>query len=381
MMKILIPNAPGTKNLGDVAIYESLVSRLYQKGHQVIAHRFDPVPEKRIEIRPNIYCWAVFQNRNLFVRFARILMLLTALFLPSGFESMLPKELRGILSDYKKADKVVLKGGGYFRSRPGLTQQVNAVMNCVYILFAKKYQKPVIIRPMSFGPFSNKITEWICAKGVSLADKIYVRERVSFKLLQKYISKQKLFEKKDEAFFERPIKIAKNEDKILGFTVREWVEKSKREIFLDNIATLIEQTACDNGYSVILPIIQVDAPEYNEGDETITKNLSSRLKQRGMKVGKPLKPKNVSDALGVYGKLSYLIGMRMHSCIFAHIQKVPFTAIAYEHKHSSLEKFADAIVPITVLLRGSKKVKNIAYSKKVVIIKKSSDFCPKVRDI
>ena len=262
-MNILIPNGPDAKNLGDVAIYESLVSRLYQKRHQVIAHRFDPVPEKGIEVRTNIYYWAVFQNRNLFVRITRVFLLLTALFLPSGLEPLLPKALRSMLFDYKKADKVILKGGGYFRSRPGLTQQINAVMNCVYILFAKKYEKEVTIRPMSFGPFSNKFTEWICAKGVSLADKIYVRDRVSFKLLQKYISKQKLFEKKDEGFFEKTIKVTKNEVKTLGFTVREWVKKSKRSAFLENFATLIEQTVLDKNCSEIQPIVQVDAPEYN----------------------------------------------------------------------------------------------------------------------
>lgn len=345
-MKILIPNGPDAKNLGDVAIYECLVSRLKQKRHQVIAHRFDPVSEKGIEVRPDIYYWAVFQNRNLFVRITRTFLLLAALFLPSGFESLLPKALQSMLSDYEKADKVVLKGGGYFRGRPGLTQQINAVMNCVYILFAKKYKKIVNIRPMSFGPFSNKFTEWICAKCVNLADKIYVRDRVSFKLLQKHIFKQKLFEKKDEAFLEKPIKVTKNEGKTLGFTVREWVEKSKREVFLDNMATLIEQIALEKNCSMIQPIVQVDAPEYNEGDEIITKDLSNLLMGRGMKVGMPLKPKNVSAALEVYGKLSYLIGMRMHSCIFAHIQKVPFTVIAYEHKHSLLEESADATISV-----------------------------------
>jgi polysaccharide pyruvyl transferase WcaK-like protein len=220
-------------------------------------------------------------------------------------------------------------------------------MNCVYILFAKKYEKEIIIRPMSFGPFSNKFTERICAKGVSLADKIYVRDRVSLKLLQKYISKQKLYESSDEAFLEKPVKVTKYAQKTLGFTVREWVEKSKREVFIDNMATLIEQTARDKGYSLILPIIQVDAPEYSEGDEIIIKDLSNLLKGRGMKVAMPLKPRNVSDALGVYGKLSYLVGMRMHSCIFAYIQGVPFTAIAYEHKHSLLEKFADDVISVT----------------------------------
>jgi len=359
-MKVLIPNGPGTKNLGDLSIYESLVSQLKQKRHQIIAHRFDPKQEGGVKVRSNIYYWAVFQNRNIFVRITRAFLFLTALVLPSSLESMLPRELRLILYDYKKADKVILKGGGYFRSRLGLTQQVNAVMNCVYILFAKKYKKTVTIRPMSFGPFSNKVTEWTCAKGVNLADEIYVRDRISFKLLQKYISKQKLVEKKDEAFFEKSIKVVKNEDKTLGFTVREWVEKSKRMDFLNNMATLIEQTARDNGYSVILPIIQVDAPEYNEGDETITSDLSSLLKERGMKVGKPVKPKSVRDALKIYGKLSYLVGMRMHSCIFAHIQKVPFTTIAYEHKHSLLEDCANSSVSVKTLLGGLYEAKNVA---------------------
>jgi len=354
-MKILIPNGPGIKNLGDLAIYESLVSQLKQKRYQIIAHRFDPKPEKGVVVRPNIYYWGVFQDRNLFIRFTRMILLFIALFLPSGFEPILPRELKLILSDYKKSDKIILKGGGYFRSKPGLTQQINAVMNCVFLLFAKKYKKEITIRPMSFGPFSNKVTERICAKGVNLADKIYIRDKISYKLLKKYISQEKLFVKEDEAFLREPIKVTKNTDKTLGFTIREWAEKSEREAFLNNMATLIKQAAHDKGCIEILPIIQVDAPEYNEGDEIIIKDISSILRERGMKVGKPLKPKSVSEALKIYGKLSYLVGMRMHSCIFAHIQEVPFTVIAYEHKHSSLEKFADEIVSFETLQGYSKK--------------------------
>lgn len=365
-MNILIPNAPGPKNLGDLAIFEVLVSKLENVGHKILVHKFNPELEENIIVRPDIYYWIAFQDRNFFVRVARVLLLSAVLFLPSGLESMLPRELRAILSDYKGVDKVILKGGGYFRSRPGLTQQINVVMNCVYILFAKKYEKEVTIRPMSFGPFSNKLTEWICAKCVNLADKIYVRDRISFKLLQKYISKQKLYEEPDEAFLEKPVKVTKYEDITLGFTVREWVGKSKRKAFLINMADLIEQIAQDKNCSWIQPIIQVDAPEYSEGDEKITKQLSKILVKRGLKVREPLKPNSVVAALTAFGKLSYLVGMRMHSCIFAHIQKVPFTAVAYEHKHSSLEKFADAVISVKNLQRRLKKDKKVAFSKKAV---------------
>lgn len=348
-MNILIPNGPDVKNLGDLAIYESLVSSLKQKRHQVIAHRFDPRPMKGIEVRPNIYYWAAFQNRNLFVRTTRVFLLLTALLLPSGFESLLPKALFSMVSDYKKADKVILKGGGYFRSRPGLTQQVNAVMNCVYILFAKKYKKIITIRPMSFGPFSNKITERICGRVVGLADKIYLRDKTSYEILDKYVPASKLGISPDDAFMVKPVKVSKYKQKILGFTFREWVEKPKRQAFIKNMTALIQQTALEKGCFKIQPIVQVDAPEYSEGDEKITNDLSNLLKERGMKALPTVKPKYVNEALRAYGKLSYLVGTRMHSCIFAHIQGVPFTAIAYEHKHSLLERLADEVIPIANL--------------------------------
>ena len=345
-MNILIPNGPGVKNLGDLAIYESLVSSLKQKRHQVIAHRFEPKPEKGIEVRPNIYYWAAFQNRNLFVRITRTFLLLTALFLPSGFESLLPKALFSMLSDYKKADKVILKGGGYFRSKLGLTQQVNAVMNCVCILFAKKYEKTITIRPMSFGPFSNRITERICGSVVALADKIYLRDKTSYEILDKYVPASKLGIFPDDAFLVKPVKVSKYKQKTLGFTVREWVEKPKRQAFIKNMTTLIQQTALNKGCSEIQPVVQVDAPEYSEGDRQITNQLCVLLKKRGLNVLPVSVPINVNEALRAYGKLSYLVGTRMHSCIFAYIQGVPFTAIAYEHKHSLLERLADEVIPI-----------------------------------
>lgn len=347
-MNILIPNGPGPKNLGDIAIFEGLLSRLKDSGDDIVVHSFDPEKHRLpgVEVKPDVYYWATFENRNAAGRFLRTFYLLLALVLPESFELIFPRKLKIILEGFKNADRVILKGGGYFRSKKGLTQQLNAIMNGVYILFAKKYKKHVTIRPMSFGPFANKLTERICAKCVSLADVVQVRDKDSFNLLQKYMSPRKIQKRADEAYLLPPVKAAKPKQKILGFTIREWVEKPKHRTFIKNMATLIEQTALEEGCYKIQPIIQVDAPEYSEGDRQITNQLSTLLKNRGLNVLPAGVPKNVNEALRVYGRLSYLIGTRMHSCIFAHIQGVPFTAIAYEHKHSSLERLADEVIPI-----------------------------------
>jgi colanic acid/amylovoran biosynthesis protein len=45
-----------------------------------------------------------------------------------------------------------------------------------------------------------------------------------------------------------------------------------------------------------------------------------------------VKIKNVTHAKEVYGGLTLLVGMRMHSNIIAATQGVPFVAVAYEYK-------------------------------------------------
>ena len=350
-MNILIPNGPGIKNLGDRAIFESLISKLRQGGtdRKITAHCFEPqrfYHSKISAVRSNLYYWAIFHERKTSTRFTRCLLLLLALILPRPLDMLLSKKLNIILKDYKNADRVILMGGGYFRSQTGISQQLNAIMNGIPILFAKKYGKRISVRPISFGPFSSRVMEWLCAKMINLADKIFVRDDTSLDLLRRYIQTTKLKKEKDDAFLIKPVKVNKLKQRMLGFTVREWVDASKRKVFIENLAELIVKSANQYRCSVIQPIIQVDAPAYNEGDEKITNDLTTLIKEKGTSVRRTLKPKTVKQALNAYGKLSYLVGMRMHSCIFAHIQRVPFTAIAYEHKHNLLVKYDGEIVPL-----------------------------------
>ena len=349
-MNILIPNAANPGNLGDMAILDVLLARLRSRKNTIMIHCFTPKEQKKEMLsKPCLYYWAAFQKRDMMHRLMRTFMLAIGLLLPESFEKILPRDLRIILSDYKTANHIVLQGGGYFRSQRGLRQQINAVMNAIFILFAKKYKKTVTIRPMSFGPFSNTYTEWLCGTLIGLADTIYIRDGVSYDLLAKYIPAAKIKRAPDDALSLKPVKVKKHSQRTLGFTIREWVNIKDREIFLSRFADFIHRTAEDQRCSIIQPIIQADLPEYGEGDRLITARLVKLLEGKGLRITRQRCPKTVNQALASYGKLSYLIGMRMHSCIFAHVQGIPFTAIAYEHKHSLLKTTKNQVKSLAAL--------------------------------
>ncbi|OGY22454.1 MAG: hypothetical protein A3A65_04855 [Candidatus Chisholmbacteria bacterium RIFCSPLOWO2_01_FULL_49_14] len=349
-MKVLIPNAAKPGNLGDMAILNVLLARLRSRKNTIMIHCFNPEEQKKEMLsKPCLYYWAAFQTRSNIHRLTRTLILAIGLLMPERFEKILPRDLQLILSDYKTADQIVLQGGGYFRSKKGLRQQINAVMNAIFILFAKKYRKPVTIRPMSFGPFSNTYTEWLCGTLISLADTIYIRDGVSYDVIAKYIPAARLMRAPDDALSLKPVKVKKHSQRTLGFTIREWVNIKDREIFLSRFADFIHRTAEDQRCSIIQPIIQADLPEYGEGDRLITARLVKLLEGKGLRITRQRCPKTVNQALASYGKLSYLIGMRMHSCIFAHVQGIPFTAIAYEHKHSLLKTTKNQVKSLAAL--------------------------------
>ena len=71
------------------------------------------------------------------------------------------------------------------------------------------------------------------------------------------------------------------------------------------------------------------------------------LEDLGILVLPPVMLNSVHEALELIGSCDYFLGTRMHSCIFAAIQDVPFACVAYEHKHMLLNSFNCPIIYIS----------------------------------
>jgi len=361
-LRVLIPNATSPKNPGDQAMLSvliDLVKRAHPGAH-IIVHTTDPQLNKDadITVRDTLYSWSVFDKRSILSRIVRVTQLLVQyILLRLNSNALLPnKKLSQMITDYKNADIIFFVGGGYLHSKKGFTQSLNLLMQLSLFEFAALFSSKKIVAPISVGPFGYIWHEKAVVHTLRKMDIVALREKFSFALVKKHNLNNSILAS-DHALMtmKKPFtKTAVRRKKIIvGFTMRKWLEGAQQTHLEQSVVWALERFALSTGAS-IQPIIQVDAPEYGEDDISITKSITTQLKRKKLDVLPTKKVKSVLDARTMYANLDLLLGMRMHSNIFAATQGTPFVAISYEYKTEgiaqqlSMEKYCiscEAIEP------------------------------------
>lgn len=337
----LMPNATSPRNIGDLAMLESLVA-LIKSSHKRVDIRIQSIDPNLysntdFNVSDTLYGWSVLSISNAFVRVYRLFLIFIAYFAfraKLNVTALLPTTLQEIIKDYQCANKIIFVGGGYLRSKKGLKQLLNLFMQLVPFIFSKLFNAIKIVAPISFGPFAYKWQEKFAATVLKDFDVVAVREDISFKILEKYQIRN-LILSSDHAlllqgkFQTKQLTIDKSFT--LGFTIRNWGSTDERQKLVDGIVNSIETISKSMDLQV-QPIVQVDAPKYGDDDKDVTTRIISDLSERGIKVLPIIVNNSLSMALKTYASIDLLIGMRMHSNILAAIQGTPFIGIGYEHK-------------------------------------------------
>jgi len=250
-------------------------------------------------------------------------------------------ELKRLVDDYEQADCIVFVGGGYLHAKKGFTQSINLLLQVFLLEFASLYRVKKIISPISVGPFGYKWQEKLVFHVLSKMDIVALREEYSFHVARSY-GLVNCVESSDHAFLFEPDKKKKSSTKVskkrvIGFTIRPWLKQAEEERLLQAVVYALAELSKDGIY-VVLPIVQVNAPEYGEDDKNITATIVEMLRQKGIKTRPTAYISSLEDIRDVYGGIDILIGMRMHSNIFAATLGTPFVAISYEHKTEGISK-------------------------------------------
>ncbi len=346
-MKILIPNATSPKNIGDLAMLESLISlvKSNRKKADIYVQSVDANLYKKTNytVHDTLYSWSVLSTSNTLQRIFRVLSIILVYFalrMKLPVLRFFPTKLQRIINDYQRADTIIFVGGGYLRSTHGLKQSLNLCMQLLPLVFAKLFQTERIVAPISFGPFAQVWQEKLSANVLHNLSLVCVREKISFKILKKYHISNLVLSSDHALLLNGDVKARKqrnNDYFTIGLTIRNWghpLQQKKLEAAIIETFENISKTIRVR----IQPIVQVDAPKYGEGDKEVTKRIVKKLIQRHNAV-LPIKTiTSLSEAMKVYASLDLLLGMRMHSNILAAIQGTPFIAIGYEHKTEGIAK-------------------------------------------
>ncbi len=356
--------------MGDHAMLKALLS-LLKDNEDIVIHSSDKsygLKGLEFTIRPTIYDWTIFDDRRVISRVNRLVLTSLTYLAYSNFKMILRiNGLENIVADYQSADLIVFVGGGYLRTQKGLTQSLNLIMNLLLFQFAKKSRAKKIIAPISFGPFAYRWQERLSANVLHGFDLVAVREKYSHEVLGKYKIKN-LIKSVDLALFldmKKSKRVVANNEFILGFTIRKWLSKNEQEKFEQYFIDAI--VAFSKGMDLtVLPIVQVDAPEYGDFDFELTLDIAEKLRKENVKVRPIKRIKNFEKDVKIYGEIDLLLGMRMHSNILAAIQGTPFVAISYEYK-------TEGIATDLGVAEYCIKVRDITYEKLHLLLKKASE--------
>lgn len=244
-----------------------------------------------------------------------------------GINAVSRNHFRDIINAIRGADFVISGGGS-------LLQDVTSSRSLIYYLaiiyLAKKLGKKTMFYGNGFGPitkpFNKKLVKYIIDK----VDVITVRDYQSREALKLLGIKKDITITADvthtmnlpskeviEAIYENE-KIDETK-KLIGISVRRWYGEN---IYKEIIAKTCENLINKNYEVVFIPM------QYPE-DIYISEEIANLMNKKPKIIKGKYNPKEV---IGIISGLDLLIGMRLHSLIFAAITAVPMVGLEYDPK-------------------------------------------------
>lgn len=244
-----------------------------------------------------------------------------------------------------KNSKLLISGGG------SLLQNNTSAKSLEYyiqiIKMAKKMGLPVMVYANGIGPLYGERSYEKVKNILSQVDYISLREPSSYEFLCQIGLDEKICDSIsvtadpaltlapiDEARCSYILKSAGVEDPMNYFAVslREWQnlrtssDASDREAFVASVADAIA------GISERLGKIPLFIPVQRSFDDAICFDVKQRVELRIGKVCPLLKGLSAREVIALVGKMSFVIGMRLHMLIYASAAGVPAIGLSYDPK-------------------------------------------------
>ncbi|MDC9524635.1 polysaccharide pyruvyl transferase family protein [Pseudoalteromonas sp. Angola-30] len=237
----------------------------------------------------------------------------------------------------KRADAIVIKGGGYLHTYGKIEDLYYLWFGLYYVLLAKRLNKKVIIFPNSIGPITGGLNRAFFKYVIRKVDLLLVRERIS----KEYLSSMGIsnaiyaydlgYYSKSKPISDNKKNLDDNKAKKIGITLRPYRfpksanPEEKYSSYIKAVADFCNNNIDGRKYYFI---VQVQGPSAHETDliaiNDVLKILSDDVVYELVDDSYDYR-----ELLDVYSKMDYVIGTRFHSVIFSQIMNIPSIAIAY----------------------------------------------------
>lgn len=300
-MKIAVIGNYGATNSGDDAILNGILSevRADNPSHQITVFSSDPALT------------------------AQLFEVLTAPLFPLGFRSFFKYGFRNSIKALKKADVVILGGGGLF--------QDNYLYACFLwawqVFWGRFFGKPLFIHSAGVGPLNTRMGSWLTKWAFEQAEVITVRDEFSADLLKKIGVKKEIHPTADPVFL-HPYKNISPENKrqkgLFIISLRPWLHHTQE--IIQTFLSFLKYLKGSRGAEFIFVSMQ----QIREHDLQMVEPLVRELG------GKVYSPPHFSDLLSLMQTAECAIGMRYHFMIAALLTQTPLLPISYSPKTEAL---------------------------------------------
>lgn len=339
---IVIMNLHGAYNLGDQAIQESgmefLKEFIKENNIYLLCVDKDNFHSEFIETfnfnkEYSPYGYAIrskdkkIKELRKLTRFTKIISLSILLSLLGKINyNILPnKSFYRYISFIRKSDYVILMGGGYFVSKNRYKDLFGVILTVLPTFIAKLYHKPILILPVSFGPYASITHEYITGQSIKNTMTL-IRDPISFEIIKKYNNRSILTS--DLALYDFENSMNDTRDNYYVLTLREYFAKAKQLNFEEEIYKFIQQFWKKSGMKCIFIPMAFNSVEDN--DMQIAYRLSKKINDPT--IFEIHSSSSYKEAKKVLSSAKLAICMRMHSAILSSNVLTPFICLSYEHK-------------------------------------------------
>ncbi|MCK8828119.1 polysaccharide pyruvyl transferase CsaB [Natroniella acetigena] len=247
-----------------------------------------------------------------------------------GVKAISRTNLVEVVAQLKKTD-LLISGGG------SLLQDVTGRKTIPYylsiIILAKALKVPVFFCAQGVGPINAVINQKLVKSVLNRVDLITVRDQKSKELLRQIGVEGLIYVTADPVFMLQPtkekrIKAILAEEGIdlaqqtVGISIRPWGDNS----YLKRLAVVLEQFREEFAIQLLL------IPLHYPADLEVSHKLRSLMEGEVAIVTGNYSPQEV---LGLVGQVDLLLGVRLHSLIFAALNQMPLLGISYDPKIDS----------------------------------------------
>ncbi|MGR9048603.1 polysaccharide pyruvyl transferase CsaB [Halobacillus faecis] len=238
-----------------------------------------------------------------------------------------------IIRALKESDGLISGGGSLLQDATG----PRSVLYYTGIMhMAKWLRKPVFIYAQGMGPIRKPIHQLLVRIALNGVTGISVRDKKSKELLER-IGVKKSIDLFPDPVFGYEYKVIEtdrySQKPLIAVSIREWGDSDE----LAEKLTEAFNVCLAKGYRLRF------IPMHGASDEAFSNKVAQRLDQE---VEVHPGHMSIDEKLHLLSEADLLIGMRLHSLIFAGVCSVPFVALSYDPKIDALADQLD--FPVTV---------------------------------